>query len=65
MLDTVGGAGFEQALRAVRWGAHVLVIGFASGDVPKLPANIALVKNLTVRACADCSELEFRKLHCD
>jgi len=48
VLDTVGGAGFEQALRAVRWGAHVLIIGFASGDIPKLPANIALVKNLTV-----------------
>ena len=32
----------------VRWGAHLLVIGFASGDVPKIPANIALVKNLTV-----------------
>lgn len=48
VLDTVGGAGFEQALRAVRWGAHVLVIGFASGDVPQIPANIALVKNLTV-----------------
>jgi NADPH:quinone reductase len=49
VLDTVGGAGFEQALKSVRWGAHVLIIGFASGDVPKVPANIALVKNLTVR----------------
>lgn len=48
VLDTVGGAGFDQALRAVRWGAQVLVIGFASGDVPQIPANIALVKNLTV-----------------
>lgn len=48
VLDTVGGAGFEQALKSVRWGAHLLIIGFASGDVPKLPANIALVKNLTV-----------------
>lgn len=48
VLDTVGGAGFEQALKSVRWGAHVLIIGFASGDVPKVPANIALVKNLTV-----------------
>jgi NADPH:quinone reductase-like Zn-dependent oxidoreductase len=52
VLDTVGGAGFEQALKSVRWGAHVLIIGFASGDVPKVPANIALVKNLTVSADA-------------
>lgn len=52
VLDTVGGAGFEQALKSVRWGAHLLMIGFASGDVPNIKSNILLVKNLTVRLSA-------------
>jgi len=52
VLDTVGGAGFEQALKSVRWGAHLLMIGFASGDVPNIKSNILLVKNLTVRRSA-------------
>lgn len=48
VYDPVGGVAFTEALRCCRWGAHVLVIGFASGTIPKLPTNIALVKNLTV-----------------
>jgi sacsin len=47
VFDPVGGAVFTQALRCVRWGAQLLIIGFAAG-VPPIPANIALVKNLTV-----------------
>src|SRR5690606_14462746 len=44
----VGGAAFEAALRACNPGARLLPLGFASGDVPQIPANILLVKNLTV-----------------
>jgi NADPH2:quinone reductase len=48
VYDTVGGAAFEAALRAARPGARLLPIGFASGEVPRIPANILLVKNLAV-----------------
>jgi NADPH2:quinone reductase len=48
VYDPVGGAAFDAALRAARPGARLLPLGFASGDVPQIPANILLVKNLTV-----------------
>lgn len=48
VYDTVGGAAWDAALRATRPGARLLPIGFASGNVPQVPANYLLVKNLTV-----------------
>jgi NADPH2:quinone reductase len=48
LYDTVGGAGFDAALRACRPDARLLAVGFASGAVPQVPANLLLVKNLTV-----------------
>ena len=36
IFDLVGGEPFREALKAARWGAHILFIGFASGDVPKV-----------------------------
>jgi NADPH:quinone reductase len=48
VFDPVGGAPFEAALRAANPGGRLLPIGFASGEVPQIPANILLVKNLTV-----------------
>ncbi|ETX29220.1 NADPH:quinone oxidoreductase family protein [Roseivivax isoporae] len=48
VYDPVGGAQFEAALRACRPEARVLVIGFASGDVPQIRANHLLVKNVSV-----------------
>lgn len=48
VYDPVGGASFDAALRACNREARIIVIGFASGDVPKVPANIILVKNITV-----------------
>ena len=44
----VGGDQFKAALRACNPEARILPLGFASGDVPQIPANILLVKNLTV-----------------
>lgn len=44
-FDTVGGAMFEACLRTIAWEGRILLIGFASGDVPQIPANILLVKN--------------------
>jgi NADPH:quinone reductase len=48
VYDPVGGDQFDAALRATRPGARLLPLGFASGTVPQIPANILLVKNLTV-----------------
>jgi NADPH2:quinone reductase len=47
VYDTVGGAGFDAALRATRPGGRVIPIGFAGGSVPQIPANLLLVKNIT------------------
>ncbi|MDG4721468.1 NADPH:quinone oxidoreductase family protein [Thalassospira aquimaris] len=48
VYDPVGGDVFDQSLRCVAPGARILLIGFASGTVPQIPANILLVKNVTV-----------------
>ncbi|MDJ0608026.1 MAG: NADPH:quinone oxidoreductase family protein [Kiloniellales bacterium] len=48
VFDPVGGKVFEASLRCVPWGGRLLVIGFAAGDLPQIPANIVLVKNLSV-----------------
>ena len=48
LYDPIGGAQFEAAMRACNVGARLLPLGFASGEVPQIPANILLVKNMTV-----------------
>jgi NADPH2:quinone reductase len=48
VYDPVGGDLFDAALRACNREARIIVIGFASGKVPQVPANIILVKNITV-----------------
>jgi NADPH2:quinone reductase len=48
LYDPVGGAAFDAALRGCNPEARILPVGFASGTVPRIPANILLVKNLTV-----------------
>ncbi|WP_299281088.1 NADPH:quinone oxidoreductase family protein [uncultured Tateyamaria sp.] len=48
VYDPVGGDLFMAALRACNPEARLLPLGFASGTVPQIPANILLVKNLTV-----------------
>ena len=44
VYDPVGGALFEQAVRATARNGRVLVVGFASGDIPRLPMNLPLLK---------------------
>ena len=46
VYDPVGGSAFEASLRVVNWNARILVVGFAGGTVPQIPANILLVKNV-------------------
>jgi NADPH2:quinone reductase len=48
VYDPVGGDQFKAAMRACRPEARILTIGFASGEVPKIPANHLLVKNISV-----------------
>lgn len=48
VYDPVGGDQFKAALRACNPEARILPLGFASGDVPQIPANIILVKNLSI-----------------
>jgi len=48
IYDPVGGAVFDASLRSIAPDGRILVIGFASGTVPQIPANILLVKNVTV-----------------
>ncbi len=45
IFDPVGGDAFDTALRCIAWEGRIVVIGFASGRVPQVPANILLVKN--------------------
>lgn len=44
IYDPVGGEYTEAAYRSIAWGGRYLVIGFASGDIPKLPLNLPLLK---------------------
>lgn len=46
--DPVGGAAFDTTLRTMRPDGRMLAIGFASGTVPQVPANLLLVKNVSV-----------------
>jgi NADPH2:quinone reductase len=48
VYDPVGGDQFKAAFRACNPEARILTIGFASGDVPQIPANHLLVKNIAV-----------------
>mgnify|MGYP001764891059 CR=1 FL=1 len=48
VYDPVGGPVFLEALRATRPEGRLLTIGFAGGEVQQIPANLLLVKNLTV-----------------
>ncbi len=49
IYDPVGGPATEPALRAIAWGGRFLVIGFAAGEIPKLPLNLVLLKSCDVR----------------
>jgi len=48
VYDPVGGELAQQALRATAWHGRYLVIGFASGDIPEFPANLALLKEASI-----------------
>jgi NADPH2:quinone reductase len=47
-MDNVGGRIFETMARLMNWGGRLLPIGFTSGEIPSLPANLPLLKNYAV-----------------
>jgi|TARA_B110000014_G_scaffold253645_1_gene233281 NADPH2:quinone reductase len=48
VYETVGGDTFHACSRNMAWNGRLLVIGFAGGDIPKFPVNLALVKGCSV-----------------
>src|SRR5437660_9315763 len=48
VCDPVGGAYTEPAFRSLAWRGRLLVVGFAAGEIPKLPLNLALLKGASV-----------------
>ena len=77
VYDPVGGDTFDRSRRIVAWEGRLIVIGFASGRIPEVPANHLLVKNYAVvglnwgaydthdhAAVADC-HAELVRLHAD
>ena len=48
IYDPVGGPYAEPAFRSIAWRGRHLVVGFAAGEIPKLPLNLALLKGASV-----------------
>ena len=46
VYDAVGGDAFDASLRSIAWNGRILIIGFAGGKIPQIPANILMVKNI-------------------
>ncbi|HEV2404033.1 MAG TPA: NADPH:quinone oxidoreductase family protein [Ktedonobacterales bacterium] len=48
VVDPVGGAFSEQALRGIAWNGRFLVIGFTAGEIPRIPLNLTLLKGCSI-----------------
>jgi NADPH2:quinone reductase len=48
VYDPVGGPYTELALRSIAWRGRLLVVGFAAGDIPKIPLNLTLLKGCSI-----------------
>ena len=48
IYDPVGGDLFDDCLRCVAWSGRILIIGFASGTIPDIPANLPLLKGSSI-----------------
>jgi NADPH2:quinone reductase len=48
VYDPVGGAYTEPALRSLAWRGRLLVVGFAAGEIPKIPLNLTLLKGCSI-----------------
>ncbi len=48
VYDAVGGPYTEPALRSIAWRGRLLVVGFAAGDIPRIPLNLTLLKGCSI-----------------
>jgi NADPH:quinone reductase len=48
VYDPVGGSYTEPALRSIAWRGRLLVVGFAAGEIPRIPLNLALLKGCAI-----------------
>lgn len=48
VVDPVGGPLSEAALRSLRWGGRFVTVGFATGEIPRIPLNLVLLKGVQV-----------------
>ena len=48
VVDPVGGPAAEAALRALAWRGRFVTVGFASGEIPRIPLNLVLLKGVVV-----------------
>ncbi|HYM04380.1 MAG TPA: NADPH:quinone oxidoreductase family protein [Stellaceae bacterium] len=48
VYDPVGGDVFDASLRCIAWEGRIIIIGFAGGRIPQIPANLVLVKNIDI-----------------
>lgn len=48
VVDPVGGELAEPALRSLRWGGRFVTVGYASGEIPRIPLNLVLLKGVQV-----------------
>ena len=48
VVDPVGGARAEPALRALRWDGRFVTVGYASGEIPRIPLNLVLLKGIRI-----------------
>jgi NADPH2:quinone reductase len=49
VIDPVGGPLSERALRALRWKGRFVTLGFASGEIPRIPLNLVLLKGCVIK----------------
>lgn len=49
VYDPIGGEYAEPALRSLAWKGRYLVIGFAAGEIPRIPLNLALLKGIDIQ----------------
>lgn len=48
VIDPVGGSLAEPALRSLRWGGRFVTLGYASGEIPRIPLNLVLLKGVQI-----------------
>ncbi len=48
VVDPVGGGLAEPALRALRWGGRFVTVGYAAGEIPRIPLNLVLLKGIRI-----------------